>query len=163
MKKPCSAASALSGQSDSGFHTQPLNQRLRLVVLLQHDNPDSPYWTASNIQYLPYTPAMHYRVEIQRQAGRKLAQPLVVFGQLVSYTRAFGDRSVVMLQLTDTGSVQDIPTLYSPTVARVTHEGLLLTGMERTADDAWVAQTWWCAYSTAEAARAASQHQPTKR
>lgn len=84
---------------------------------------------------------MHYRVEIQRQVGRKLAQPRVVYGQLVSYVRAFGDRSVVMLQLTDTGSVQDIPTLYSPAVARVTHEGLLLTGMERTADDAWVSQT----------------------
>lgn len=76
-------------------------------------------------------PGMHFRVEIQR---------------------AFGQRSVVMLQLTDTGSVRDIPTLYSPTVTRFTHEGLLLSGMELADGDAWVAQSWWCAYSTPEAA-----------
>ena len=98
---------------------------------------------------------MHYRVEIQRQGGRKLAEPEVVFGQLVTYTRAFGERSVVMLQLTDTGSTHKIPTLYSPTLARAAHEGLLFTGMERTADDAWVSQTWWCAYSSVEEWRAA--------
>lgn len=94
---------------------------------------------------------MHYRIEIQREHGRKRAQPRVVFGQFVSYMRSFGGRSVVMLQLTDTGSVQDIPTLYNLVLFRATHEGLLLTGMERTPDDAWVSQTWWCAYSTAQA------------
>jgi hypothetical protein len=99
---------------------------------------------------------MHYRVEIQRDGGRKLGQPVVLFGQLVTYTRAFGERSAVMLQLTDTGSVHNIPTLYNPVLARSTHEGLLFTGMERTADDAWVSQSWWCAYSSVEAARAAS-------
>lgn len=100
---------------------------------------------------------MHYRVEIQREGGRRRAEPLVIHGQIVSYVRAFGQRSVVMLQLTDTGSVQNIPTLYNPTVTRVTHEGLQFSGMELLAgDDAWVAQSWWCAYSTPEATAAAN-------
>lgn len=100
-------------------------------------------------------PAMHYRVEIQRQAGRKLAEPIVVHGQLSSYVRAFGQRSVVMLQLTDTGSVHNHPSLYNPMLTKATHEGLQFSGMERTGDGAWVAQSWWCAFSTAEAATAA--------
>lgn len=103
---------------------------------------------------------MHYRVEIQREHGRKRQAPLVVYGQLKSYTRAFGERSVVMLQLLDTGSVHDIPKLYSPTVTRMDHEGILLSGLESTADGAWVAQSWWCAYSTAEAA--ALSHGPER-
>lgn len=97
-------------------------------------------------------PGMHFRVEIQREGGRRRSEPLVIYGQIESYVRAFGQRSVVMLQLTDTGSVRDIPTLYSPTVTRFTHEGLLLSGMELSDSDAWVAQSWWCAYSTPEAA-----------
>ena len=99
---------------------------------------------------------MHYRVEIQRQAGRKLAEPIVVHGQLVSYTRAFGQRTVVMLQLTDTGSVRNLPSLYNPTLTKATHEGLQFSGMEHTADNAWVAQSWWCKFSTAAATVAAS-------
>lgn len=98
---------------------------------------------------------MHYRIEIQRQAGRKLAEPIVVYGQLTSYVRAFGQRSVVMLQLTDTGSVHNLPTLYNPVLTKAAHEGLQFSGMERTGDDAWVSQSWWCAFTTAEAAIAA--------
>lgn len=103
---------------------------------------------------------MYYRVEIQREDGRRRAAPLVVYGQLNSYTRAIGTRSLVMLQLTDTGSVHNIPTLYNPTVTKMDHEGMQLSGMERTASDAWVMQSWWCAYSTPEVAMEA-QGRPT--
>lgn len=98
---------------------------------------------------------MHYRVEIQREGGRPRPEPLVMYGMINSYVRAFGQRSTVMLQLTDTGSVRDIPTLYSPTVTKATHEGLQFSGMEATADGAWVAQSWWCVFTTAEEAVAA--------
>lgn len=95
---------------------------------------------------------MYYRVEIQRQAGRKLAEPVVVFGQLNTHMRSFGQRTVVMLQLNDSGSVHNIPTLYNPVLTMATHQGMALSGMEQTADNAWVAQSWWCAFSTPEAA-----------
>lgn len=98
---------------------------------------------------------MHYRVEIQREGGRTRPEPLIIYGQINSYTRAFGQRSVVMLQLTDTGSVHNIPTLYNPTVTKATHEGLQFSGLELTRDDAWVAQSWWCVFTTAEEAMAA--------
>ena len=99
---------------------------------------------------------MYYPVEIQRQAGHKLAEPVVEHGQLNTHMRAFGQRTVVMLQLTDTGSVHSLPTLYNPVLIKATHEGMAFSGMEQTADNAWVAQSWWCAYSTPEAAVAAS-------
>lgn len=98
---------------------------------------------------------MHYRVEIQREGGRTRPEPLIIYGQINSYTRAFGQRSVVMLQLTDTGSVHNIPTLYNPTVTKATYEGFQFSGLELTRDDAWVAQSWWCVFTTSEEAMAA--------
>lgn len=93
---------------------------------------------------------MYFRVEIQREHGRKLATPVVVFGQLQTYVRAFGSTSRTFLQISDAAQWQRQPHLYTPVLAAARHNGLLFTGMELTDDDAWVSQTWWCAYTTVE-------------
>lgn len=93
---------------------------------------------------------MLYRVEIQRANGRRLATPVVVFGQLQTYARSFGNTSRTFLQITDQAQWQRQPHLYSPVLAAARHEGLLFTGLELTDDDAWVSQSWWCAYTTPE-------------
>jgi hypothetical protein len=103
---------------------------------------------------------MHYRVEIQREHGRKRRAPLVVYGQLNTYRRAFGARSMVFLQLSIPNEQQRFPALYEPVLIEARHEGMRFSGMELTEDGAWVSQTWWCTYSTVEEALASNRRAP---
>jgi hypothetical protein len=100
---------------------------------------------------------MHYRVEIQREHGRKRPKPLILFGQLNTYRRAFGASSKIFLQLSATGDSQRLPALFDPVLITAKHEGMKFSGLELTEDGAWVSQTWWCTYSTVEEATAASR------
>lgn len=98
---------------------------------------------------------MFYRIEIQRENGRKRVQPLVLHGQFTTYVRAFGTRSMVFMKIDNAVSMVHSPHLYNPTLTKAAHEGLLFSGLELTPDGGWVSQSWWCAYTTVEAVREA--------
>ena len=100
---------------------------------------------------------MHYRVEIQREHGRRRPTPLVLYGQITTYRRAFGLSSKIFLQLSRMDDNKRLPALYDPVVIEARHEGLRFAGLELTDDGAWVSQTWWCTYSSVEAATAANR------
>lgn len=80
---------------------------------------------------------------------------MVLHGQLVSYVRAFGPRSMVFLKIADAASLVNSPHLYSPSVTRATDSGLMFSGLELTQDGAWVAQSWNCTFTTPDAVREA--------
>ena len=98
---------------------------------------------------------MFYRIEIQRENGRKRPVPMVLYGQLVSYVRGFGNRSMVFLKVADAASMVNSPHLYNPCVTKANDSGLQFSGMELTQEGAWVAQTWKCSFTSSDAVREA--------
>lgn len=94
---------------------------------------------------------MFFEVQIQREGGRRLAEPRVLFGQLTTYVRRFGGvRTAVFLQLSLPHSTREIPSLYNPVLVKADDRGMSFSGLDLTPDGAWVAQSWVCRFAKAE-------------
>lgn len=96
---------------------------------------------------------MYFKVEIQRDNGRKLAgdDRRVLHGQLVTGVRQFGIRTYVFLQVNHPRWTPGRPHLFNPVLVEATHEGLRFSGLDLTEDGGWVAQTWWCMFMASDA------------